>query len=80
MNQAVNSDYQTKKNVEGSQGEYKRIYEEYDEGEQSHAQVDGRDRRTHYIRVHKPNERTDATNQTQKETTASNSTSSGTPV
>ena len=37
----MNSEYQTKKNAEGSQGEYKRIYEEYDEGEQSHVNSRG---------------------------------------
>lgn len=80
VGQSVNSEYQTKKTAEGSQGDYKRIYEEYDEGEQSRTQVDGHDRHTHYIRVHKPNEHTNTTNQTQIEGVSSNSTSSGTPV
>lgn len=74
----MNSEYQTKKNAEGSQGEYKRIYEEYDEGEQSHAQVEGKDRRTHYVRVHKTAEQPDAANATKKNGVVANGTSSGT--
>lgn len=50
------------------------MYEEYDEGEQSHAQAEGGNRRTHYVRVHKAGDQPENSNQTKKNGAPTNGT------